>query len=167
MKMKVRLIDADCAVAGQKVAQAHGNAKELEKHVNGSLSVLHEEGLYAFFLFQQAKDPTKDGVVKALADLLEKYGFKPLADEDLTRRLEKVAEVTEDLRQTLFLRRVLERALIYARWQLKGRADKEKGPAKKGKADTAAPPPQIKAEEPVAADGGSNVEDKMIEGDPN
>lgn len=128
-------LDRLCAEHGYQMAvktwKAYGGdkkaAQKAENHLTKSLGVLQEDGVYAFFLYQvsRGKDERKD--VEALkqqaAELLKKAELAPfdrLSDPlEAVRGNKETTGLADDLNALLLAKRLLEQALIYARYHAK------------------------------------------------
>lgn len=119
-------LDLKCAQLGQNLAVIPGLE---EKHLNDALSVLEEQGLYAFFLFLKArvkasgkqdqdKSPGKE-IAEKCQTFLTEMNLIPNGME-LYRALQALAN---NLHQLLFARDLLRQALIYARFHLKAKEE--------------------------------------------
>ncbi len=118
-------LDGLCARYGWEMArQAHKVLnKNAENHITKSLGVLQEDGVYAFFLYQQSRKPEKPGA-EPLEDaraLLEAAGIKPFdtIQEPLEALRDRSRGLANDLDQLLLAKQLLEQALIYARYHAK------------------------------------------------
>jgi hypothetical protein len=122
--MSKQNLDQICAKYGyciaKKVYEAIG--KQAENHITKSLSVLREDGVYAFFLYQasrgQREKPGADKLRDQARDLLKEAGIKGFenAGDPLAAVRDQLAG---DLDQLLLAKRLLEQALIYARYHIK------------------------------------------------
>lgn len=112
-------LDLHCAQLAEKLAE--NASKELEKLLTDGLTVLQEQGLYAFFLFLKA---SKRGNPQRVSDECEKFlraqGLLQDGTNDLWEGLQSVAGRLDDL---LFARDLLLQALAYARYHAKARAE--------------------------------------------
>ncbi len=113
-------LDFACAKLGKELADIKGVE---EKVFTDTLAVLEEQGVYAAFLFLNArgKDAGKK-VSNASAEFLRKTpgGAQLLGDGDVFQALQKLAE---DLDRLLFARDLLRQALVYARYHAKARGE--------------------------------------------
>jgi len=137
-------LDRLCARYGWEMAKACCEAwgrNNAENHITKSLGVLQEDGVYAFFLYQnsRAKKEKKDhqaqgesGVARALSaaahallQAAEIPAFKG-AFTDIANSLQAIrgdntsTGLADDLDSLLLAKRLLEQALIYARYHAKG-----------------------------------------------
>lgn len=116
-------LDRLCAQYGHAMAkQVHEKlGKQAENHITKSLGVLQEDGVYAFFLYQVSRKSEKEGAQKLKAQaaaLLKQCGMKGF--QNSADPLEAVRnELANDLDQLLLAKRLLEQALIYARYHAK------------------------------------------------
>jgi trans-2-enoyl-CoA reductase len=128
--MSSQNLDQLCAQFGYRIAeqtkQAFGKASDSENHITKSLGVLQEDGVYAFFLYQKSRK--KDGANKCIEqahELLKQARIRPFDSQtdsllavrgDKAKNLEGLAEHLDEL---LLAKRLLEQALIYARYHAK------------------------------------------------
>jgi len=114
-------LDAHCAHCAHQIVALSGTSrdKELENRLNNALSVLQEDGFYAFYLFLKYRDldrPPKD-VWSLLRALLRGDAVgAPLPPEDDDTA---VIQLTEDLQTLLLAKQLTERTLIYVRYGLR------------------------------------------------
>ncbi len=109
-------LDLECAALGRELAKGAD-----EKILTDSLSVLEEQGVYACFLFLQARggnDGKKIG--KSCTDFLRRVpeGAPLLADGKVFEALKTLAQ---NLDRLLFAKDLLRQALVYARYHVKAR----------------------------------------------
>jgi len=122
--MSKQNLDQLCAQFGWKMADEVHQAigKQAENHITKSLGVLQEDGVYAFFLYQasrgQREKPGADRLRDQARDLLKEAGIKGFehANDPLAAVRDHLAG---DLDQLLLAKRLLEQALIYARYHAK------------------------------------------------
>lgn len=117
-------LDQLCAKYGWQIADEVHRAidKHAENHITKSLGVLQEDGVYAFFLYQISRGSReKDGAEKLreqTMSLLKDAGIEAFQNTE-----DPLAAVREhlagDLDQLLLAKRLLEQALIYARYHAK------------------------------------------------
>ncbi len=112
-------LDFACAKLGKELADIKGVEENL---FTGTLAVLEEQGVYAAFLFLNARG--KDAGKKASSASAEFLRKTPtntplLGNGDVWRALQKLAE---DLDRLLFARDLLRHALVYGRYHVKARA---------------------------------------------
>lgn len=115
-------LDLCCAEFGKKLADIKDSD---EKLITDALSVLEEQGVYAFFLFLRARHKKVGSEVsKSCSDFLARTPqSSPLLkhqNNDLFGGIRKLAENLDDL---LFARDLLHQALVYARYHLKARGE--------------------------------------------
>lgn len=122
-------LDQLCARYGWEIADSVHRAigKNTENHITKSLGVLQEDGVYAFFLYQASRGsrekPGADQLTEKATELLREAGIvgfndaaDPLAADPLAAVRNRLAS---DLDQLLLAKRLLEQALIYARYHAK------------------------------------------------
>jgi hypothetical protein len=117
-------LDQLCAQFGWKIADEVRKAigKNAENHITKSLGVLQEDGVYAFFLYQasrgQREKPGADRLRDQARELLKQAGINGFANTS-----DPLAAVRDQLAgnldQLLLAKRLLEQALIYARYHAK------------------------------------------------
>ncbi len=111
-------LDFACAKLGKELADIKGVE---EKVFTDTLAVLEEQGVYAAFLFLNArgKEPGKK-VSNASAEFLRKTpsALPLLGNGEAFSALQKLAE---DLDRLLFARDLLRQAFVYGRYHAKAR----------------------------------------------
>jgi len=117
-------LDQLCAQFGWKIADEVHKAidKNAENHITKSLGVLQEDGVYAFFLYQasrgQREKPGADRLRDQAKELLKEAGINGF--ENTSDPLAAVRDqLAGNLDQLLLAKRLLEQALIYARYHAK------------------------------------------------
>jgi hypothetical protein len=107
-------LDLKCAELGKRLAEQDGVAETL---LTDALSVLEEQGLYAAFLYLNAREGEVGRQVSGrCAAFLQELQF--LKDSDLWSALQ---QLSEDLDTLLFARDLLRQALVYGRYHAKAR----------------------------------------------
>ncbi len=123
--MSTQNLDRLCAEFGYQIAdQVHkAIGKNAENHITKSLGVLQEDGVYAFFLYQvsrKTEKPGADRLTEQAAKLIKQAGIKsfdtPADPLEAVRARNGLADNLDDL---LLAKRLLEQALIYARYHAK------------------------------------------------
>jgi len=125
--MSAQNLDHICAEYGWEIAKQVCEAikQNPENHIEKSLGVLQAHGVYAFFLYQESRgDRESDGAARLLSlakELLEKAGIATFRESN--KESEVLSSIREGLAQNLDLlllaKRLLEQALIYARYHVK------------------------------------------------
>jgi ubiquinone biosynthesis protein UbiJ len=117
-------LDQLCAKYGWQIADEVRQAigKNAENHITKSLGVLQEDGVYAFFLYQASRGsrekPGADKLTEQASAFLREAGIA--AFQNNTDSLQAVRDhLAGDLDQLLLAKRLLEQALIYARYHAK------------------------------------------------
>lgn len=117
-------LDQLCAKHGWKIAdQVHqAIGKQAENHITKSLGVLQEDGVYAFFLYQASRGLREKPGAEKLAGqanaFLQEAGIQAFQkDGDPLKAVRD--HLASDLDQLLLAKRLLEQALIYARYHAK------------------------------------------------
>lgn len=111
-------LDLKCAELGKQLAERQGVDETL---LTDALSVLEEQGVYAFFLYLAARGRQPgQAIIDACAELLRKTpaGSPLLATGDVWQSLQRLGE---DLDKLLFARELLRQALVYGRYHAKAR----------------------------------------------
>jgi hypothetical protein len=114
----VQNLDVECAKLGQRLAEGDGVNEEL---VNHALTVLEEQGVYAFFLYLKARGREGANYVSATcAEFLRSVpqGSPLLGGGDVFASLQRLSQNLDDL---IFARDVLRQALVYGRYHVKAR----------------------------------------------
>ena len=114
-------LDLCCAKFGRMLSTIDGVD---EKLLQDSLSVLEEQGLYAFFLYLKAhgKEPGE----KAMAECYKFFLDNPVIDQKFqvsTKNdvFDAVLELSQSIDDLIFARELLIQALIYARYHSKAK----------------------------------------------
>lgn len=117
-------LDQLCAKYGWQIADEVHRAigKNAENHITKSLGVLQEDGMYAFFLYQASRGsrekPGADKLTKQASALLQESGIQAFQNggDPLAAVRDRLAGNLDEL---LLAKRLLEQALIYARYHTK------------------------------------------------
>lgn len=133
-KMSLENLDRLCAECGYQIANQVHKAipkppKAAENHITKSLGVLQEDGVYAFFLYQASRGknekPGADKLKQKAAELLKRGGIKPF--DTISDPLDAIRDnqkgLANNLDDLLFAKKLLEQALIYARYHAKALGD--------------------------------------------
>ena len=116
-------LDFACAKLGKELADIKGVEENL---LTNALAVLEEQGVYAAFLFLNARGKEAGKKVShASAEFLRKTpSASPLlGDGDVFQGLQKLSEQNdESLDRLLFARDLLRQALVYGRYHAKAQA---------------------------------------------
>lgn len=110
-------LDIRCAELGRELAKLE---KMDEKVLNDALAVLEEQGVYAMFLYIQARhgEVAHEFDKHCFEFLREVFGDKVPAKADALGAVKRLANDLDDL---LFARDLLRNALSYARYHLKAK----------------------------------------------
>jgi glycosyltransferase involved in cell wall biosynthesis len=118
-------LDQICAEYGNKFAKDKEEPKVVEALINKALSVLQEQGLYAFGLFCRSRKD-KEKSVAEIAEKIENLTkellgnkLKLIGDGDLLEEIRKSGGLASRLDDLMFAIQVLERSLIYAKFHAK------------------------------------------------
>ncbi|MDN5374646.1 MAG: hypothetical protein PWP32_1411 [Methanothermobacter sp.] len=113
-------LDYICMECAQKVINTD---KSLENNLRKALGVLQEDGVYAMFLWLEEN---RKGIRKELTGMLNRREIKEcLLDgssdfpNDFKQFCEKLKEVAEDIDKLLFMKKLIERTLIYSLYHAK------------------------------------------------
>jgi len=119
----MEILDMKCAKWGNKIG-----SKMDETLITKSLGVLQEDGVYAFFLYCQAKDERKS-IGKTAFDFLKEDGvLKSLLGTE-TDHLKVIRDKFKDnLDALLFAKELLERTLVYTRYHAKANPSPQSSP---------------------------------------
>ena len=122
-------LDRLCAHYGWQMAEQVHQAlgKGTETYITKSLGVLQENGIYAFFLYQESRGERERKGAEKLKEqaraLLKAVPIRPFDEiEDpleAVRGNERVQGLADNLDDLLLAKRLLEKALIYARYHAK------------------------------------------------
>ena len=120
-------LDLLCAKYGQKIAEKvstteNYNAKKAVVLITKTLSVLQEQGLYAFVLFCESKKDIDSSAAKEIQILVGEI-LKELSliegKSNLLDELLKEDSLLSKLDELLFAIEIIEKSLIYARFHAK------------------------------------------------
>jgi len=123
-------LDYECMKYGQKIINSidksdNKKVKELENNLRKALGVLQEDGVYAMFLWLESKNEGKN-IRKILIRLLNESDIRKHLltnssnfPEDFSEFCEKLREIARDIDKLLFMKKLLERTLIYALYHAK------------------------------------------------
>ncbi|MCW1309462.1 MAG: hypothetical protein QXP04_02110 [Candidatus Nanoarchaeia archaeon] len=108
-------LDYKCMEWAQNINEISDS--DLENNLRKALGVLQEDGVYAMFLWLENKD--KKISIKLLNMLndqeIKKYFLNDSSfPENFKEFCEKLKEVAKDIDKLLFMKRLLERTLVYA-----------------------------------------------------
>lgn len=112
--MMAKNLDIECAKLGAQLG-----SKSDDKTLTEALSVLEEQGVYAFFLFLAQKDKRR-GITEACTAFLKVHlpgGFG--SDNDVFKAIQDIAT---DIDKLLLTRDLLRQSLIYGRYHAKASA---------------------------------------------
>lgn len=110
-------LDIRCAELGRQIAD-----KAEEKLLTDALSVLEEQGIYAFFLFLNARKKKEGGgsVSDACRDFLKKAPqAAPLLGDAQQDVFDAIQKLAADLDSLLLARDLLRQGLVYGRYHAK------------------------------------------------
>ncbi|CAB4243739.1 conserved protein of unknown function [Methylacidimicrobium sp. AP8] len=107
-------LDMECARLGSKLSQQAN-----DKILTDALSVLEEQGLYAFFLYLQQKDDRK-ALIESCSSFLKAQVGSAIDPAD---PLSGVRGLAKDIDRLLLARDLLRQALVYGRYQAKARSN--------------------------------------------
>lgn len=111
-------LDLRCAEFGRKLS----SIKEVgEKLLQDALSVLEEQGLYAFFLYLDArgKEPGKPIKEECHQFLCSNPALKSRSGASTNNVFDAVNKLSQSIDELLFARDLLMQALVYARYHVK------------------------------------------------
>lgn len=99
-----------------------------EKLLQDSLSVLEEQGMYAFFLYLKAhgKLPGKEMIAKCQQFLRDNQAIRRRSNSSGNDIFEEISELSKSIDDLIFARELLMQALVYARYHSKARNTSEK-----------------------------------------
>ncbi len=97
-------------------------AKDLFNFITKSLGVLQEDGVFAFYVYLKSEKDREtkmnETIEKQTVELLKNITGKPL---DCT--LEKIKSLADNINTLLLAKSLIEKTLIYARYQAKSLSD--------------------------------------------
>ena len=122
--MKMLNLDYLCMEYAQRIMnKEREDFKTLTNNLRKALGVLQEDGVYAMFLWLEDKDKK---VEEHLIELLNEERIKKILlnsngdfPRDFISFCEKLKEVAEDIDKLFFMKKILERTIIYALYHAK------------------------------------------------
>ena len=122
-------LDLECAKIGENIiSEAKKNnlkIKELETLIQKSLGIIEEDGIYAFYVYLKSKDAFRENsqgniILKNIWKLLKNEKLKLVIGEYNEKEVENAFQkLCENLKNLIFVKTLIERALIYARYHAK------------------------------------------------
>jgi hypothetical protein len=123
-------IDQECMTVAEDIIKSEDIDKSnLERAANEALAILQANGLYALFIYLQAKDAAYQCIQYKLEDLGDR-----ILSWNGTRGIELMRVLSENVFNLFFAIDIMEQTLIYVRFLAK--AMDEKATAGAGGADT-------------------------------
>ena len=122
-------LDYECMKYAQEIINSidksdNKKVKELENNLRKALGVLQEDGVYAMFLWLENKEGKN--IRKIFIRLLNESNIRKHLltnssnfPEDFSKFCEKLREIARDIDKLLFVKKLLERTLIYALYHAK------------------------------------------------
>jgi len=121
-------LDYVCMEQAQKIISSlddRKKLKDLENNLRKSLGVLQEDGVYAMFLWLEEKDKEKR-ILRELRGLLNESIIKKyvlnnsqISDDKFETLCKAMKEISKDIDNLLFVKKIFERTLIYALYHAK------------------------------------------------
>ncbi|MGB4653337.1 hypothetical protein [Methanothrix sp.] len=113
-------LDLYCAKFGRKLSAIDGVDEEL---LQDSLSVLEEQGLYAFFLYLKAhgKEPGKKVMDECYKFFIDNPVMGQKFQVSTNNVFDAVLELGQSINDLIFARELLIQSLIYARYHSKAK----------------------------------------------
>ena len=113
-------LDISCAELGRKLSVID---RVDEKLLQDSLSVLEEQGLYAFFLYLKAhgKGPGKEVTAKCYQFLRDNPVICQKLHSSGNNVFDAILELSQSIDDLIFARELLIQALVYARYHSKAK----------------------------------------------
>lgn len=115
-------LDYICMQCAQKIDV--NSDRNLANHLRKALGVLQEDGVYAMFLWLEDKE--KKRVREELIDMLNRPEIRECLLEDSSsfpdsfkEFCERLRDVARDIYKLLFMKRLIERTLIYSLYHAK------------------------------------------------
>jgi len=121
LKGTITMINLDylCIKYGQQMAKG----KDSENTIRKALGVLQEDGVYAMFLWLETKNKEIRTKITPLLkeDIIKKYllNGSQIFPEDFMGFCEKLKDIAKDIDKLLFMKKILERTLIYSLYHAK------------------------------------------------
>ncbi|GIU72016.1 MAG: hypothetical protein KatS3mg003_1495 [Candidatus Nitrosocaldaceae archaeon] len=117
-------LDSICAEYGLKISKVNDSkvVKEYKNIVEKALGVLQAQGIYSLFLFLESEG--KNDIKDKLVELLSSDKLNLLSnDKDKQDIKDKISsEILQDLDKLMLAYNILERCLIYTKYNLKAKS---------------------------------------------
>lgn len=125
--MALKNTDALINELGYDMVEAMERDEQLMRFIDKALSVLVNDGVYAYYVFcrSQKRDKVEEIFIKKVieklndTDDLKSYFFGRQIENDKRGMENFFQNLSSDLHKLLFFRDILEQALIYARYHAK------------------------------------------------
>ncbi|MGC1119593.1 MAG: hypothetical protein WBA22_00745 [Candidatus Methanofastidiosia archaeon] len=110
------------ALNNVKEAERKKKAKELFNFITKSLGILQEDGVFAFYVYLKSEKDEKSNTINAIEEETVNL-LKESINDQLNASLEKIQLLAEDINTLLLAKSLIEKTLIYARYQVKSESD--------------------------------------------
>lgn len=110
----------ECSIHVTDIPEARDKkkAKDLLNLINKSLGVLEENGVFAFFVYLKSEDKKERRIEKNVIGLLN-----CVFNKELDGTLGKTKLLADEINDLLLAKSLIEKTLIYARYQAKAMSD--------------------------------------------
>jgi uncharacterized linocin/CFP29 family protein len=124
-------LDKKCFSCSLEIVKALNNvedvkrkkkAKELFNFITKSLGILQEDGVFAFYVYLKSEKDEKSYIINAIEEETVNL-LKENINNQLNASLEKIQLLAEDINTLLLAKSLIEKTLIYARYQAKSESD--------------------------------------------
>jgi uncharacterized linocin/CFP29 family protein len=110
------------ALNNVKEAERKKKAKELFNFITKSLGILQEDGVFAFYVYLKSEKDEKSCTINVIEKETVNL-LKESINDQLNASLEKIQLLAEDINTLLLAKSLIEKTLIYARYQVKSQSD--------------------------------------------
>jgi hypothetical protein len=124
-------LDKKCFSCSMEIAKALKRVVEADKKkkakepfnlITKSLGILQEDGVFAFYVYLRSEKNRGSEMSVIIEEETVKL-LKENVNNQLTASLEKIQLLAEDINTLLLAKTLLEKTLIYARYQVKSESD--------------------------------------------
>ncbi|MBN2093476.1 hypothetical protein JW964_27880 [candidate division KSB1 bacterium] len=123
-------LDALCAATAFKIEKdsslkSEKDRKSLLNNITNGISVLQEDGIYAFYLFLK-REKIEGQIWPACQELLANEAIGRILRNSMSDEEENIIKMTENMEHLFLAKDLLQRLLVYARYGMRSRLKKGK-----------------------------------------
>jgi len=121
-------LDALCAATAIKIetefsAKSAKDQKSMLNNITNSISILQEDGIYAFYLFLK-REKMVPAIWPACQKLLSDQAIGSILPNSNRSEEENIIKMTENMEHLFLAKDLLQRLLVYARYGMRSRLTK-------------------------------------------